>query len=99
MLKTVCFTLAACIAGSVAAQMPKRPDPADPKAAAPARPYESVFKSYRAYSDPDLARWREVNDEMGRLNGHVGHVPGAAPGRGSSAATKPPPATGQGGHK
>lgn len=94
MLKTACFSLAAILAGSAAAQTAARPDPADPKAAAPMRPYESAFKDYRPFVDPDIARWREVNEEVGRLNGHVGHVP-----RQSGSAAKPGarPAA-QGGH-
>jgi hypothetical protein len=98
MLKTTCIALAACFAGSAAAQSTARPDPADPKAATPARPYESSFKDYRPYVEPDVARWRESNEEMGRLGGHIGHVP-----RESGAATKPgakpPAADGHGAHK
>lgn len=81
MLKTICFTLAAVFAGAAAAQTSARPDPADAKAAAPARPYQSAYKDYRRYADPEVARWRDVNDEMRRLGGHSGHLkpdPGAA---------------------
>lgn len=99
MLKMTCLALAACFAGAAAAQSPARPDPADPKASAPARAYESGFKDYRPYVDPVLARWRDANDEMGRLNGHVGHVPGSVPPRGASATSKPPADSGHGGHK
>ena len=99
MLKTLCFTLSACIAGGVAAQNSARSDPADPKAPAPSRAYESVFKGYRPYVEPELARWRDVNDEMGRLNGHIGHVPGSVPQRGAAPAAKPPAHGGHGGHK
>jgi len=84
MHKTIAFALAACFAGSAAAQHLARPDPADPKASAPARAYDSAFKDYRPYADPDLARWREANEEVGRLGGHVGHA-----GRGKPAP-KPP---------
>ena len=97
MLKTICFMLAACLASSAAAQATARPDPADPKAAVPARPYESAFKDYRPYVDPDVARWRQSNEEMGRLGGHVGHVPReTGPAR---PGAKPPAAAGHGGHK
>ena len=97
MLKTICFTLAACFAGSAAAQTTARTDPADPKAAAPARAYESAFKDYRPYADPEVARWRQSNEEMGRLGGHVGQVPReASPAR---PGVKPPAPAGHGGHK
>jgi hypothetical protein len=98
MLKTVCFALTAILAGSAAAQNSARPDPADPKVAVPARAYESVFKDYRPYADPEVARWRESNEEMGRLGGHAGHVPG-----GTGATVKPgaksPAPVGHGAHK
>ena len=95
MLKTICFMLLACAAGSAAAQAAARPDPADPQAAVPARPYDSVFKDYRPYVDPDVARWRESNEETGRLGGHVGHMPKAQEPTVKPAA-KPPAQRGQG---
>ena len=98
MLRTTHLALAMCFAGTTAAQTAARPDPADPKAAAPARAYESAFKDYRHYVDPDIARWREVNDEVGRLNGHVGHVP-RQPGSANKPGAKPPAAGGHGAHK
>ena len=98
MLKIICFTLAATFASGVAAQNTAPPDPADPNAAVPVRPYESAFKDYRPYVDSDFVRWREANEEMGRLGGHVGHVSGAS----QSAvrpAEKPPAQSGHGAHK
>lgn len=94
MFKTMMFAIALAIAGAAAAQNAARPDPADPKAATPSQPaYESAFKGYRPHSDPEVARWRESNEEMGRLKGHVGHVPG-------SVAPAPSPASksGHGAH-
>jgi hypothetical protein len=98
MLKTTCFMLAACVAGSAAAQTAARPDPADPKAAVPASPYVSAFKDYRPYVDPEVARWRQSNEEMGRLGGHIGHMPKAQEPTVKPAA-KPPAHAGQGSHK
>ena len=86
--------LAACAVGSVSAQTAARPDPADPKAAVPARPYEPAFKDYRPYVDPEVARWRQSNEEMGRLGGHVGHVP-----KPQGATPKPAAQGGHGSHK
>lgn len=91
MLKTICFTLVACVASSAAAQTAARPDPADPKAAVPARPYEPAFRDYRPYVDAEIARWRQSNEEMGRLGGHVGHVPKV-----QGATVKPAAQGGQG---
>jgi hypothetical protein len=98
MLRTTLFSLAACFAGNAAAQMPARPDPADPKAAVPARPYESAFKDYRPYADPEVARWRQSNEETGRLGGHVGHLPRET-GTTAKPGAKPPGPASHGGHK
>lgn len=98
MLKTTCFLLVGILAGDAAAQGPARPDAADPKAAAPLRPYESAFKDYRPFVDPDVAPWRDTNAEVGRLGGHVGHVPRESGGTAKPGA-KPPAAMGHGGHK
>jgi hypothetical protein len=98
MLKTTCIALAACFAGSVAAQAPARPDPIDPKAATPVRPYESSFKDYRPYVDPEIARWRQSNEEMGSLGGHIGHIPRDT-GATVKPGAKPPAPAGHGGHK
>lgn len=99
MYRTIAVPLLASIACSVAAQAPARPEPA--KASKPASPlvYESVFAGYRPFVDPDVARWREVNDDMARLGGHVGHLPGSLPPRGATPSAKPPAQPGHGGHK
>lgn len=95
MFKSIAFALAAAVATGASAQGTARPDPADPKAAALSRPaYESAFKDYRPHTDPEVGRWRESNEEMGRLKGHVGHVPGAVP-PGAASAQKP----GSAGHR
>ena len=98
MHRTVSFVLAAAIVGSAAAQSGARPDPAEPKAAAPTPLYESAFRDYRPYVDPEIARWRDVNGNVGRLNGHVGHV-SPAPGAAGKPAAKPPAQGSHGAHK
>lgn len=98
MLKTASFTLAAILAGSASAQISARPDPADAQAAAQSRPYQSAYKDYRRYADPEVARWRDVNDEMRRVGGHSGHLkpdPGAA----AEPGSKPQVPAGHGAHK
>lgn len=100
MLKFVAVAIAAWTAAvGAAAQAPERPDPTDAKA--PSRlAHDSAFKDYRRYTDPEIARWREANEEMARLNGHAGHVP-AAPKEVTPAAKVPPRSDrgGHGGHK
>ncbi len=97
MFQTIAFAALALFAGAVAAQQTARPDPADAKAAVPPLRYDSAFKDYRPHAEPEIARWREVNEEMGRLGGHVGHLPQAAPQH--KPAPKPAAQSGHGGHK
>jgi hypothetical protein len=92
MQRHVAVSLLALIAGSATAQSPARTDPTDAAKRSPAAVYDSAFTGYRPHIDPELAPWREVNDEMARLGGHVGHVPGSAPPRAASPAK--PPASG-----
>jgi hypothetical protein len=95
MLQIFVFALAAALAVAARAQSSPRPDPADPKAVVPAHRYESAFKDYRAHADAELVRWREVNDEVGRIGGHTGHASKAG------QPAKPPSKVeqGHGGHK
>ncbi|HEX5611649.1 MAG TPA: hypothetical protein VFX67_03285 [Burkholderiales bacterium] len=97
MLQMIGFALAATFAGVVVAQQTARPQPADAKAAIPALRYHSAFQDYRPHVEPQIAPWREVNEEMARLGGHAGHMPQAA--RQEKSAPKPPAHSGHGGHK
>ena len=64
------------------------PAPADPSAPAPRVTYGSAFESYRGYREEPLADWRAVNDEAGRVGGHVGIFRGAG-GRAGHGTAKP----------
>ena len=77
------------------AQQAQRSAPAEPRAANPTAEYRAAFEGYRPYADPEIARWREVNDEMGRLNGHISHVPGSVPPRAPAASAPKPPVHGE----
>jgi len=99
MLKRTAVALAALAASSAGAQAPARPDPADPKAGGAARAaYESAFKGYRPHGDSELARWRDSNEQAGRLGGHMGHVPPTPAGAGKPEV-KPQAPGALGGHK
>ena len=98
MQKFVYAVLAASVAGAALAQHPARPDPAAAKTRVPVRTYESAFKDYRSYAEPEVARWRELNEQAGRLGGHVGQVP-QQPGTSSKPGAKPPAPAGHGAHK
>ena len=81
-----------------AAQQPSV-SPTDPHAAAPPPRYESVFSNYRPYQEPQLAPWQVINDDVGRIGGHVGVMGGAGGHAGHSGgpAAKSSTATTEGG--
>lgn len=72
------------------AQQPTaRANPAAPDAAVPAVKYESAFAGYTPYRDEKLAPWRDVNDEVARVGGHIGIVGGAGHAGHRTAPPKP----------
>jgi len=64
--------LAALAAGTATAQSGARPDPADPQARVTVAPYRSAFEGYRGLDEPKRIPWRDANQEVGRVGGHVG---------------------------
>jgi hypothetical protein len=82
--------LAACVPYAAAQQA--RPDPADPEARVPQAAYDSAFVGYTPYREQDLAAWRDVNDEVARVGGHVRIFGGVGHGGAKSAPAKPAPA-------
>jgi len=74
------FTLAAA-PGFVQATEPSPSGKSPP----PAPAYVSAFEGYRPLIDEPMRPWRDANDEVGRLGGHMGHV-------GSEARTSAQPA-------
>lgn len=90
-----CILLIAALPATAPAQQREAPPhPADPAAKAlPAR-YESAFAGYRAYREEKLAPWREVNDEVGRVGGHVGMFRSQGAGQGAARPEPRPPARG-----
>jgi hypothetical protein len=50
---------------------------ADDHASPPSTPtagYRSVFVDYKPMPDETFQDWRQANDRMGRLRGHMGHL-------------------------
>jgi hypothetical protein len=74
--RTMLGALAMVVAGAAAAQNAPQPGPADPKARTQPAEYRSAFTDYRRYSEPEIADWRAVNDEVARVGGHLGIVRG-----------------------
>ncbi len=68
--RTLVLTALACAAGAATAQTPA-PIAAE-RAAVPPTPYRSAFDGYRPYVEESPAPWREVNDTVGRVGGHMG---------------------------
>jgi hypothetical protein len=64
--------LAALAAGNAGAQSAARPDPADPAARVPETAYRSAFDGYQKHELSRQVPWREANDEVSRIGGHVG---------------------------
>src|SRR5512134_1320044 len=64
--------LAALAAGTASAQSGARPDPADPTVRVPESAYRSAFEGYRLHELSRQTPWRDANQEVGRVGGHVG---------------------------
>jgi hypothetical protein len=68
---------------------------ADPAAPVPQVSYRSAFDGYVPYREQPLASWREVNDEVGRVGGHVGIFrSGVHASQGHGTPSKPAPGEG-----
>lgn len=68
-----------------------RNDPANPEAPVPAFQYESAFKGYHGFRETPLAPWREVNDEVARVGGHIGILRAGRDAGSASPGTAPSP--------
>jgi hypothetical protein len=68
--RTLIATALALPATVAVAQAPAQSE-LDPTAAT-RPPYRSAFDGYRPYVEEPVAPWREVNDTVGRVGGHVG---------------------------
>jgi len=65
---------AAALALAAPAGAQPRPRPDDPAVKTPPAAQTSAFEGYRRFRDEEMVPWREINDEVGRLGGHMGHV-------------------------
>ena len=63
-------------------------EPTDPAAATPPVKYQSVFEGYRSYREEPIVDWRALNEEVGRVGGHVGIFRGTG-GHAGHGAPKP----------
>ena len=92
-LKTLCGVLStlAWLPGSAPAQ----PHPADPQATTPPAAYRSAYEGYRPLRDQKPASWRDANNEVARVGGHLGIFSGAHAGHGKNAPANPSAAGGK----
>ena len=67
----------------------QRADPADPKAAIPAWAYLSSLSRYQAFTEPDVAPWRETNELVRQRGGWRAYAREA---RAPTSTTTPSPA-------
>jgi hypothetical protein len=65
---------AAALALAAQAGAQSRPRPDDPAVKTAPAAHASAYESYRPFREEEPAPWREVNDEVGRLGGHSGHM-------------------------
>jgi hypothetical protein len=56
--------LALLAAGVAYAQAEKPRVPTDPQVRVPPVQYRSVFADYETFREPELAKWRDANDEV-----------------------------------
>ena len=85
------FVIAFCFAVSApVAAAADRPPVADPAGTVPAPEYRSAFSTYQPFRDQEPASWRELNDEVGRIGGHIGIFRAEKPAE-PKAAAKPAP--------
>lgn len=81
---------------------PPRERPAEGALALPS--HASPFANYRAYRDEERAVWRDVNDEVGRVGGHIGILRAeqadavSRPAAPETARSAPPQPAREGGH-
>ena len=47
-----------------------------PAKSSPTPIYQSGFHDYRSFKNEKLQAWREVNDQVEKLGGHMGHYHG-----------------------
>ena len=53
--------------------------------------YRSVFVDYKPMADETVQDWRQANEQMGRLRGHMGHLEPSKAEPQSGAATEVAP--------
>ena len=76
-------------ANALAPPSVQRADPADPKAAIPASAYRSSLSRYQAFTEPDVAPWRETNELVRQRGGWRAYAREA---REPASTTAPSPA-------
>lgn len=87
-LLALAILASAFLAGGAQAQSRSKPD--DPAARAAPIAYDSAFKGYQPFRDEPLAPWREVNDTVHQVGGHIGVLRTEQQGAAQPTASTPP---------
>ena len=69
------------------------PAAADAEARVPQTQYDSALRGYQPFREQTLAPWREINDEVHKVGGHVGifgGTPKSAPAPAPTSEGHPP---------
>ncbi|MGQ0750226.1 MAG: hypothetical protein ACT4PS_06815 [Betaproteobacteria bacterium] len=69
-------------------------DPTHASARVPDMKYDSAFRGYAPYREQPLATWRDLNDEVGRVGGHIGMFGGGGHAGHAGAKASPKPQSG-----
>ena len=92
MLLTALAVSALALALVAPAGAQSRPRPDDPAVKAPPLAQPSAYEGYRPFREEEMVPWVEVNDEVRRLGGHMGHMKDETS---PAAARSPAPAAGE----
>ena len=86
-----CAAVAVPFAHSAEPATPSRPSATDAGALVPETRHDSAFSAYQPYRHQMLAPWREVNDQVRKVGGHIGILRGAAENASGKPAAQQPP--------
>ncbi|MGQ0654946.1 MAG: hypothetical protein ACT4P4_22205 [Betaproteobacteria bacterium] len=97
-MRILLLLAASVIAATAAAQPEGRRKATDPEAPVQPVQYRSAFADYKPFREPEAANWRDVNDEVRGLGGHMGHAGKPKPPGAKQESGQQPQRAAPGGH-